>query len=113
MNIPTSSSSGNKAGSWARTLFAGGTAPGGNNALLGSSQLSSSEQDTMETTLPESPISSYNQQATNAVLNLLNIHVCRAVIIACLHLICLADRFDTLIPFDFFSSVKLDVFHLA
>jgi hypothetical protein len=41
-----------------------------------------SDHDTNERTLPETP-SSYNQQATNAVLSLLNIHVCCAVIIAC------------------------------
>jgi hypothetical protein len=106
MNIPSSSSSGNKPGSWARTLFAGGTAPGGNSALLGSSQLSSSEQDAMDAMLPESPISSYNQHATNAVLNLLNIHVCRAVIIACLRLICLANRFDTRVLLEFLLVVE-------
>ncbi|CAF0949761.1 unnamed protein product [Rotaria sordida] len=68
LNIPNSpsSSSSNKSGSWARTLFAGNTNNRNNNI--------SSDHEVNETTLPDSPITSYNQQATNAVLSLLNIH---------------------------------------
>jgi hypothetical protein len=67
LNIPNSSSSSTssaKPNSWARTLFAG-NASGTNN-----------DQDPNENSLPESPspIASYNQHATNAVLSLLNIH---------------------------------------
>ncbi len=78
MNIPSPSSSTNKPGSWARTLFAGGN---GNNNTLSTSGHMSFDHDTNENPLPESPITSYNQQATNAVLSLLNIHVCCAVIL--------------------------------
>jgi hypothetical protein len=84
LNIPnassSSTSSGNKPGSWARTLFAGNSS--GNPSASGQML---SDYDTNENPLPESPITSYNQQATNAVLSLLNIHVCCAVIIACFH----------------------------
>jgi hypothetical protein len=73
LNIPHSSSTG-KTNSWAR-LFSGNSS--GNPNV-------SSDHDSLENPLPESPITSYNQQATNAVLSLLNIHVCCAVIIACL-----------------------------
>lgn len=75
LNIPHSSSS-NKQSSWARTLFAG-NASGFNNQ--------SSEQESNDNSVPESPGTSYNQQATNAVLSLLNIHVCCAVIFACFY----------------------------
>ncbi|CAF1014462.1 unnamed protein product [Rotaria sp. Silwood1] len=64
-NIPNSPSSSNKPGSWARTLFAGN-----NNR----NNTTSSDHETNENTLPDSPTTSYNQQATNAVLSLLNIH---------------------------------------
>ncbi|CAF4365326.1 unnamed protein product, partial [Adineta steineri] len=65
LNIPNppSSANNNKPGSWARTLFAGST--GNINTLSGSNHMSF-DQDTNENSLPESPITSYNQQATNA-----------------------------------------------
>jgi len=62
-----SSSSNQKSGSWARTLFAGGSSSG-------PSAHPSLEHETNESLQPESPITSFNQQATNAVLSLLNIH---------------------------------------
>lgn len=71
------SSSGNKQGSWARTLFAGN--PSGYNSQI-------SEPEANDNPVPESPGTTYNQQATNAVLSLLNIHVCCAVILACFYL---------------------------
>lgn len=74
MNSPNASSS-NKSGSWARTLFAGSSNNNNNNTR--NNNMSSDE--TNENTAPDSPITSYNQQATNAVLSLLNIHVCCAV----------------------------------
>lgn len=75
INMPQSSSN-NKSNSWARTLFAGNSS-GYNNQ--------SSEFDSNDNPVPESPGTSYNQQATNAVLSLLNIHVCCAVIYACFY----------------------------
>ncbi|CAM4806474.1 unnamed protein product [Rotaria magnacalcarata] len=70
VNIPSSSSS-NKPGSWARTLFAGSTHNHNNNNR---NNYFSSDQEITEPTSPDSPITSFNQQATNAVLSILNIH---------------------------------------
>lgn len=71
--MPHSSSS-TKPNSWARTLFAGNSSGYTNQSL---------ELDSNDDPVPESPGTTYNQQATNAVLSLLNIHVCCAVILAC------------------------------
>ncbi|CAM4908108.1 unnamed protein product [Rotaria socialis] len=72
VNIPSSSSS-NKPGSWARTLFAGSTHNNNNNNNNRNNYLSS-DQEITEPTSPDSPTTSFNQQATNAVLSILNIH---------------------------------------
>ncbi|CAF1917971.1 unnamed protein product [Rotaria magnacalcarata] len=72
-SAPSSSSSANKAGSWAQTLFAG-TNSGNSNVPSTSSHIML-DYDTQENTFTESSsIAAYNQQATNAVLSLLNIH---------------------------------------
>lgn len=66
-------------GSWAQTLFAGSNS--GNSNVPSTSSHILSDYDTNENKLIESSsIASYNQQATNAVLSLLNIHVCCVVI---------------------------------
>ncbi|CAF4299806.1 unnamed protein product, partial [Rotaria socialis] len=67
------SSSSNKPGSWARTLFAGSTHNNNNNNNNRNNYLSS-DQEITEPTSPDSPTTSFNQQATNAVLSILNIH---------------------------------------
>ncbi|CAF3691301.1 unnamed protein product [Rotaria sordida] len=66
-------SSTNKSGSWAQTLFAGSNS--GNSNVPSTSSHILSDHNTNENTLTDaSSIASYNQQATNAVLSLLNIH---------------------------------------
>ena len=78
----TNSSSHAKSATWARTLFSGsGTNP--NAVPVVSSHSSSSDRDQHDINVPESPNSTFNQQATNAVLSLLNINVCCVVVIAC------------------------------
>ncbi|CAF3678308.1 unnamed protein product [Adineta steineri] len=70
-----SSPSTNKPSSWARTLFAGSN--NGNSNIPSTSSHILSDHNTNENTGIESSsasITSYNQQATNAVLSLLNIH---------------------------------------
>lgn len=73
-------SSNSKSGSWAQALFAGNV-PNPNMIPTNASHTVSANHENHDSHLPESPISSYNQQATNAVLSLLNIHVCCAVIL--------------------------------
>lgn len=69
----------NKTGSWAQTLFAGSNS--GNSNVSSISNPMMSDHNTNENTLTDSAsIAAYNQQATNAVLSLLNIHVCCIVI---------------------------------
>ncbi|CAF5055444.1 unnamed protein product, partial [Rotaria magnacalcarata] len=64
-SAPSSSSSANKAGSWAQTLFAG-TNSGNSNVPSTSSHIML-DYDTQENTFTESSsIAAYNQQATNA-----------------------------------------------
>ncbi|CAF4255406.1 unnamed protein product [Rotaria socialis] len=71
---PSSSSSANKTSSWAQTLFA--VTNSGNSNVPSTSSHIMSDYDTNENTFTESSssIAAYNQQATNAVLSLLNIH---------------------------------------